>query len=169
MLDKLKGSYITNTSIAIGAVVGIAVLLVVIGVDTSKIASEVVTAKNELKTGIEQLKVLAQLRDEAKIADQKFATLENILPKKDDLFSFPAKMEELAKSKGLLSTFSFGAESEGSIQYSFVVQNGTFEEIFRFVKTIEEDQIFMSINSLDMVLGGEGYNGTINGVLFFDG
>lgn len=169
MLDKLKGSYITNISIAIGAVIGIAVLLVVIGADTSKIASEVITAKNELKTGIEQLKVIAQLRDESKIANSNFEILENVLPKKDDLFSFPEKMEELAKSKGLISTFSFGKESEGSIQYSFVVQNGTFEEIFRFVKTIEEDQIFMSINSLDMVLGGEGYNGTINGVLFFDG
>ena len=169
MLNKLKSSYITNITIAVVTVIVIAILLVVIGADTKKIAEDVIVTKSELKTEIEQINILAQLRDEAKVADQKFATLENILPKKDDLFSFPAKMEELAKSKGLLSTFSFGAESEGSIQYSFVVQNGTFEEIFRFVKTIEEDQIFMSINRLDMVLGGEGYNGTINGVLFFDG
>lgn len=169
MPSKFKSRYITNITIAVGSVIGIAVLLVLIGVDIGKIAGEVVTIRSELKMEIEQINRLAQLRDEAKLAGPKFATLENILPKKDELFSFPAKMEELAKNQGLSSAFSFGAESEGSIQYSIIVQGGTFEEIFRFVKTIEEDRLFMNIISLDMILGEAGYNGTINGTLFFDG
>lgn len=169
MPSRFKSRYITNITIGVGTVIGIAVLLVFIGVDTSKIAGEVVTTRGELKMEIEQINKLAQLRDEAKLAGPKFATLENILPKKDELFSFPTKMEELAKNQGLASIFSFGTESEKSIQYSIIIQGGTFEEIFRFVKTIEEDKPFMSINSLDMVLGGVGYNGAISGILFFDG
>lgn len=168
MPSKPKSRYITNITIAVGAVIGIVVLLIVIGADTEKIAGDVVSTRNELKTEIEQISRLAQLRDEAKLAEPKFAVLENILPKKDELFSFPAKIEELAKSQGLSSKFSFGAESEKSIQYSIIIQNGTYEEILRFVKTIEEDKPFMSIGSLDMVSGGSGYNATINGTLFFD-
>ena len=169
MPSKVKSRYITNITIAVGAVIGIIVLLIVVGADTKKIAGDVISTRSELKTEIEQINKLAQLRDEAKLAEPKFVTLENILPKRDDLFSFPAQIEELATSHGLPSKFSFGNESEGSIQYSILVENGTFEKIFRFVKAIEEDRPFMSISRFGMVLGEVGYNGTIDGILFFDG
>jgi len=97
----------------------------------------------------------------------KVAILENIIPNKDDLFTFTKEMEALGDEHDLESYFSFGSEGEDSIGYEMSIE-GSYEEILDFIKIIENDLPFMNILLVDVVSIDGGYRAVIEGRIFFN-
>lgn len=167
MADKVKKRPTLVVLVSIGAVGVILVGLFLVGIDTKNVAEEVVKARAELKMGIDQLDKLAQLREESKLAQSRIGSLENLLPSRDELFSFPTRVETLAANQGLSARFTFGSEGDGSIDYSLDVQ-GLYGEIVNFLDSIEKNMPFMNVAGTDIIIAGEEYRASISGKVFFD-
>lgn len=167
MDDKAKWRPTLIILVSIGAVGVILVGLVLVGIDTKNVAEEVVETRAELKMGIDQLDKLAQLREEAKLAQSRIESLENLLPDRDELFSLPTQVETLAASQGLSARFTFGSERDGSINYSITAQ-GLYREIATFLDSIEKGIPFMNVATTDIIIAGEEYRANIGGKVFFD-
>lgn len=167
MADKAEKRPILVALISVGAVGVILIGLFLVGIDTKNVAKEVMETRAELKSRINQLNQLAQLREEARLAQSKMGSLENLLPKRDELFSFPTRVESLADSHGLSISFTFGNEAAGAINYSIVVQ-GPYGEIANFLDSVERDLSFMSVTNMDINAQGGVYRANISGKVFFD-
>ena len=168
MLDKFKNRAALQIAMAAGLVAVIAVVLFIIGADTKSVADEVIFAKGEIDIQRRQADELARLRGESEKAKPKFAILEEIFPSRDDLFSFPDEISDLAGENGVTARLTFDSEDDGSIGYKLAVQ-GSYEGINGFIKAIEDNIPFMSMTSVDVILSGDVYNAEISGRVFFNG
>lgn len=165
MPDKVKDSLFSNIIISAGAVLTLLAVLAFVALDAKTIAGEALNSRTELNTKISKLEKLAQLREEAKLAEPRFAILENVLPNRDDLFTFKKEIEAIGKSHGLDVDFSFGSEGEESINYGMSAI-GDYDEIIDYIKTIENSIVFMNISSVDVIITEGGYRAAINGSVF---
>jgi len=108
------------------------------------------------------------LRGEAAMAESKQKTLDNALPKKDELFSFPNQIAKISAEKAVGTNFSFGREDVGQIGYNLTIQ-GSYASIFEFIKVIENDIPFMNISLFNLTLNDNEYGVNLNGNVFFNG
>lgn len=168
MFHKTRNSISLQTSIAVGLSFFIVFLLVIVGIDTRNVATEVIDTRVEINTRVKQSGEIARLREEAERAAPKKAILENVIPKKDELFTFPNQIAQIGSSQDLIANFTFGSESEGQINYSLIAR-GNYEDIAEFARKLKNDIPFMSISSFDLVLGAGEYNMNFAGKVFFNG
>lgn len=169
MVYKPKDSIILQIAIAAGLLVSIIFLLVIVGIDTKSVAERVIETRTEVNTRIKQSREIMRLREEAAIAEDKQKALGAILPKRDELFSFPNQIAKISTEKVVGTSFSFGNESDGQIAYNLAVQ-GSYTNIVEFVKTLERDIPFMDISSFNLNSSGDGgYSLDLRGSLFFNG
>ena len=165
---KPKNPFLFKLITSIGLVLLASVAIILVGLDTKSVATEVISSKEEVNKRIKQVNELAELREEAKAASAYLPILEGSLPEKDSLFSFPDKIRSLASQNGVNVNFSFGSEGPDSIGYNMLI-NGTYAEVVAFLRVIEDIIPYASISSIDVASEGTGsrYTIKIGGNLFF--
>lgn len=166
MLYKLESRLVLQIATAVGLIGIIFVALLLTGIDTRNIAEEVVDARREVNMQVKRLSGLAELSEEAELAEPRLEVLRNVLPKRDELFSFPDEIAAFASGYGVGLSFSFRGETERNIGYNIVIL-GDYEEVVSFIEALEENFPFMSIEETSIFLQGEEYNARIKGNVFF--
>lgn len=168
MIRKPKDALTLQVVIGSCLALAMLVILAIVGFDTKKVADNVLETKSIISTREAQTKEITRLKEEAAIAADKKTIIESILPKKDDLFSFPGRITSIGSAQNVRASFSFGREEEKHIGYGIVAQ-GDYLDIVNFVRVLEEDIQFMSLSSFDITSGDGGYTINLGGNLFFNG
>lgn len=172
MLRNAKSRLIINIAIASGILVVLLISLFLVSQDVQTRATNIKTAKSDLKTRVQQLNDLARLREEAKTARPDLVKLEAAIPNKDELFSVRSELEQLAGRNNLTENFSFGSEGQqekglGSISFELKLRGGDFS-IRSFVDEVELSYPFVRITALDMVRQENDFSATITGQILFN-
>ena len=167
MVKKPKNSITLQIAIAAGLSGIIIFLLIIIGLDTKKVANDIIETRTEIHTRNKQAQNIAQLREEAAKAEERQKILNNVLPQKDELFSFSDEITAIGANSNVNTNFSFGSEGEKQIGYS-IVGTGNYSNIVDFLKTLEDDVAFIYISSFNLVLGDAGYDVNLSGSVFFN-
>jgi len=167
MLRIPKNGLSLQIAFASGISLFIVVLIIIVGFDTRNIANEIVNIRSEISMQKKQADQLAVLKEEAAKAEARQVKLENALPTKDELFSFPARITSIGNEAGVAASISFGAESSEAIAYTIIAQGG-YVNLLDFVKKIE-DILFINITSFEITQGDNGFDLNLKGSVFFNG
>lgn len=115
---------------------------------------------------------LASLRADAERARIYSSVLENILPTKDQLISFPKEFELIASKQHIRLAASFGNEragtdaEPGAIAFTFKAQ-GTFPNILAFLSAAESSRYILQWNTFEFLRGkNDDYTAVISGLVF---
>lgn len=172
MPRNAKSRLTINIVIALGILIVLLLALFLVSRDVQTQATNIKTAKSDLKTKAQQLNDLARLREEAKKAQPNLVKLEAAIPDRDELFSVRKELEQLAGSNKLVVNFTFGNEGPkennlGNINYELKLQGGD-SGIRSFVDEVESSYPFVRITALDMVRRETDFNATLKGQILFN-
>lgn len=154
-------------AVASGLSILIIILLVVVGIDTKRVADSVLDIRGEIYSQTRQSEQIAVLREEAIRAEDRQAVLEEALPKRDELFSFPNQIGSIGSQSDVGVNLTFGGEGERQIEYTLVAQ-GSYSNIAGFVRKLEEI-LFMNISSFGINQSADTYSLNLSGNVFFNG
>ncbi|MBI2010682.1 MAG: hypothetical protein HYS89_00365, partial [Candidatus Colwellbacteria bacterium] len=122
---------------------------------------------------LREINELSRLREEAKLAEPRLASLRDFFPKRDELFTFSDDLQSLASSNNLGLSFSFGGEEKGEsgkpgrADFTGTVQGG-YPGILEFIQGLEELDYLANLVSFDIIAEGNNrYNATLKGEIFF--
>lgn len=171
MPRDFKGRLTISVVVALGITIALLVALFLISRDIQTQATNIKSAKSDLKTRTQQLDDLARLREEARQAEPDLAKLETTIPNRDSLFSLRRELEQVAGSNNLTVSFAFGGENAqennlGSINFEVRLGGGDFN-IRSFINEIELNYPFVKITTLDMVRQENNFNATVKGQILF--
>ena len=167
MLHKPKSDLTLQIATASGLSLLIIVLMVIVGVDTKNISQNIISTRTDMNTRMRQSEYVAVLREETLRAEPKREILEGLLPKKDELFSFPKDVTALGSQSNVGVSFDFGSEGDGQIDYSLMVQ-GSYGSIAEFIRKIEDNFVFINISTFTLISRGNDYSIDLKGNAFFN-
>lgn len=142
--------------IAFSAIALVIVLTQFVGSHLKGSADKILQQKIDLAFRIQATDQLTSLKADSDKARPFFATLNGILPLKDDLINFGQSLIQLGKNNKIDLGFTFGGEIlpkgglPGSISFS-INGNGSYENFQKFLKDIESSSYFVKLNSTDLV------------------
>lgn len=116
---------------------------------------------------------LAVLREESRRGAGYLGQLNEMLPKKDELFNFSRAVDAAARSRKVSFNFAFGAEASGSgstpPSIGFTINTtGGYAEIMNFVRDLETQKFLVNFSSFDIVQAAANtYDARILGQVFF--
>lgn len=116
---------------------------------------------------------LATLREESKRGASYVASLNEVLPKRDELFSFSRAVDAAARNRKINLNFAFGTESSGSgaapSSIGFTMStSGEYDKTIHFLKDIETRKFLVTFSSFDITqIAPNTYNAHIAGQVFF--
>lgn len=166
MPRKFSTRFALQVGITLGVLGVIATAIFFVGKDIRATTDQVLATRREVQSTIRQLSDLARLREEARIAEPRREVLEDALPRRDELFSFPDEIQALAAENDVSVSFAFGAEEAGSIGFS-VNAFGPYGAVTRFINALEEEYLFINLSSFDIIASGNAYQGSVTGSIFF--
>ena len=161
-----------SVAVAAGITVALLLLLFLVGRDVQTQAGNIKSAKDGLKTRVQQLNDLARLREEAKLAEPNLAKLKQTVPQRDELFSVRRELEQLAGNNNLAASFTFSSENPKennleSINFELKIQGGEYE-VGSFINQVESRYPFVRISSLDMVRQENKFSSALRGKILFN-
>ncbi len=154
------------------ALVGILVgLTVFMGADIGRRTTQLGTLRDETRFRTEAIESFVALRGEYAKAQVYFSLLENILPQKDRLLSFPKDVRALGKKRSLVVNFAFGDEvlgtatTPGHINFQMSI-HGAFPNLLSFLDDLKSSSYFVDLSSLELVWGEKDVSATVMGKVF---
>ncbi len=168
---------IINLSILVGFLLFVSLLVSFLGNEIRDKAERIQSQRAEIEGRISDISRLAELRTAARNAEPALAQLVSLLPKRDELISFPRYLDTLAKNNRLQHQFTFtGQESNpaeniaGSSNFKLTL-NGAYRDVLAFVEDIESGQFIVRVNLIDMVVGAnaQSFKAELEGSVFFRG
>ncbi|HEY4498239.1 MAG TPA: hypothetical protein VJA63_01220 [Candidatus Paceibacterota bacterium] len=173
MPDHSKKRLLFNIGLSLSFILFALVALVVLARDIKSQADYTTATRSELKLRLKEINELARLREEAKLAEPKLASLRGFFPKRDELFTFSDDLQSLARDNNLGLSFNFGSEEKGEsgesgrAEFTSVVQ-GSYPGILKFIEGLEEIDYLANLVSFDIIAeGSNSYNATLKGEIFF--
>ena len=151
-------------------VAGISILLV--SNDITRRAAATQEYKKEFKSAVDASLVLASLKSDFERAKPYVSVLENILPIRDQLISFPKDITFIAQINNLEASVSFGAETlatqnvPGFVKFNMIIE-GQYNDLLKFMQEVERGKYIIDWSDVDFIFGNKQYKGTILGRVFF--
>ena len=173
------GKYLTpktiiNLSIILGFLVFIIPTLLSLGSEVQNRAEALRNQRASVTTRSESIARLAELKRSAEEASGALQVLSDLVPPRDELFSFPDYLSELGEKTRIETNFTFigeqRAQDGGRVgSSSFRIDNvGSFNGILSFIQNLENGPKFIiSLNSVDIVKTDSGFKSTAGGNVFF--
>lgn len=174
------GKYLTpkailNLFILLGFLVFITMVLFTLGQEIKSKAQTIQEQRAEIESRISSISRLADLTAAAKEAEPALADLNALLPKRDDLVTFPRYIDTLASQNQVEDRFSFGGEviaateteaGRSSFTLSII---GSYANILGFLEQLERGRFIIKVEALDVIIQREGtsFEANIQGSVFF--
>lgn len=170
-MNEFKKKFLTHLSIGLGGIIVLSALLLFIRHDINKRILEIQNQRSELLFRTQNIQILASLKSGFEKSKIYSSFLENILPPKDQLITFPKDIEEMARKNNVDLGFSFGSEiastpdNPGYLTFTITVA-GTLDNLLAFLKSVEKSRFFVNFFSMDLNKRDNIYTGTLNGQVF---
>lgn len=171
--DYFKNKLWVNIAIVVLLAAGLSTLLIFIGRNISKKTNQILTIRQELKSRLNAIQSLANLRQQSEQARANFNALQTLLPTKDDLVNIPKEFNELAKTNKIELGFSFGNEtattdSEPGFTAFNLTLSGSYDNLVKFLKALEKNRFSISFDSLDVTQDPQNqrFSALISGKIF---
>lgn len=137
---------------------------------------EITTGRGTIQERIQEVGLLADLKNSAKSAEDYQKVMDTILPDQNKLFDFPRWIDNLASNYSITDRFSFQGNqtpSQGStpgyVGFSVDI-TGSMQNIVSFMKSLETtqgSQFLVTIDSFDLNQASDKYHVILNGKVFF--
>lgn len=131
------------------------VFIIVLNYDINKRDQTITEIKQQLDLRDQTIALLSTSNNDFKKAEPLLASLQNILPSKDQLITFPSELQTIARGYGIDIGFTFGSEvgssatEPGSIKFSMTLA-GEFPDIVDFLEALERHKYFIKFDSVDI-------------------
>jgi Tfp pilus assembly protein PilN len=158
--------------IPLGVCLILATALFFISSDIAKRTEQIKQLRSEIVFGLQSTESLAILSKEAEQAKNYIVQLENILPQRDQLVTFPRDLNIIAKQAQVDANSTLGQEESsggdaGLRQTSFsVTGQGSFDNLLSFLKFLEGGQYLVSLKMLDFTQQDGGFKTLLTGQVF---
>jgi len=171
--DYFKKKILVNAAITLAIILILAIGLIFSGRGISQRVAKIQSLRKELNTRLTALNSLTNLRQQSEKAKSFFGSLQTLLPTKDELINFPKELNGFAKTNKVEIGFSFGNETAPTdSQPGFTAFNltlsGSYDNLVKFLKALEESKFFVGINSLDVTRDSQSqkFSALISGKVF---
>lgn len=169
---SFKKKLLLNIGISLGIILILGVALFFLSSEIKNNAKEIQEVKEKMVLRSQTTKSIALLRRESEQVEPYLAKLDNILITKDKLVNFSQDLNAIAKQNKINFKISLGKEIPktesklGEINITMTI-NGTLDNLIKFLKDLENIQYFVKLNKLDFTKKGNGFEGILNGVIFY--
>ncbi len=145
-------------------------ILIFVGSDISRRTEQIIQARKNLLFRLQLTETLALLRKDSQEAQNYTYELNNILPSRDQLISFPRDLSIIAKQNKIELNTSLGKESVGDgnlAQTNFnITSQGSSDNFIAFLKSVEITNYFVNLDSIDFIQQENTFRAMINGRVF---
>jgi len=157
--------------IPLGVCLILATALFFIGSDIAKRTEQIKQLRSEIIFGLQSTESLAILSKEAEQAKNYIVQLENILPQRDQLVTFPRDLNIIAKQSQVDLNATLGQEisesTDGLRKTDFsITGQGSFDNLINFLKLFEGGQYLVSLKMLDFTQQDGGFKTLLTGQVF---
>lgn len=168
---------ILSLSVLAGFLIFVTLIISFLGRQINDKANRISEQRAEIEGRITSISRLAELKATAKEAEPGLAELRSLLPKRDELVSFPRYVNSLSSNHSLTPRFEFqGQEIEPTDDQAgtsgfYLSLTGSYRNILSFIDDFEEGQFIIKINSFDVVAQRESsdFKAEIQGLIYFRG
>ncbi len=168
---NFKKRLLINIGIPLGVCLILATGLFFIGSDIAKRTEQIKQLRSEIAFSLQSTESLAILSNEAKQAKNYIVQLENILPKRDQLVTFPRDLNIIAKQSQVDLNATLGQEISEStdglrkIDFSIIGQ-GSFDSFINFLKSLESARYLIKLRMLDFTRQDGSFKTLLTGQVF---
>jgi len=161
--------------IIIGVPLGISLILTTIlffvGSNISKRTDQIRQLRRDLLFRTQLTESLALLRKDSQQAKNYVVEIENILPNRDQLVSFPRDLSTIARQTKVELNSSLGQENSEGIgklrQTDFTITSqGPFDNFIDFLKSLETARYFINLKSIDFTRQDNNFSALLTGRVF---
>lgn len=161
-------------SIALAIVFILSFALIILGKNIVKNSGEIVSMRKQLADWTESVQsfALVRLQYNNKAVDY-LNILNNILPQRDSLIELRKEFQFLASVDNVNMVFSFIGDKQtsspliGSVWFNLSLSADNIENIFEFIKKLDNFQYLLSLDGLTFTRGAEKFDSTMKGLVFF--
>ena len=158
-------------SVPLGIGLVLAAILSFVGSDITKRTDHIKQLRGDLLFRMRLTESLALLRKDSQQAQNYAFEIENILPNRDQLVSFPRDLSTIARQNKIELNSSLGKESSEDIgklrQTDFTMTGqGLFDDFINFLKSLETARYFINLNSLDFTRQDNDFRALLTGRVF---
>ena len=170
--SPFRKQFLFTIGIGLGVVLGIISATVVIGIDIGKRTERINASRAKTAERTHAIDALVKLKEQSARAEQYTATLNTVLPHREELINFPNVAKALAGDHHVELNFLFGAETAaengqpGSIEFQFVLK-GTRENEIAFLEAFGRSSYIISFTSIEFEGAGTGFSAHVKGEIFF--
>jgi len=161
----------TNIIITLGGIIVLITGLIFLRVSISKNLINIQDTRQLLLINSRASETAAILGKEWEKAKRAQSFLQNILPSSDQLINLPRELNFLSQENGVGSNFSFGPQSPGgenqpsSIGFRLTV-NGSYQNITRFLRALENSRYFIRHDFIDLSQSDSQTSGVLTSRVF---
>lgn len=161
-----------NIAITFGLMAFLGGLLAIIGFDINNRVIKIQDSRLELAKRNRFISDLADLQRDFNKISQYSSVLENVLPRRDQLFDFSKELEAAARQQNIGLGFIFSNEqapaedSPGAASFSLTLQ-GQSDNVVSFLKKIEMMRFITNFSGLDFTRQGDNVNMSLSGLVYF--
>lgn len=162
---------ITRLGIVAGACFVAVIIISLLSYDIGRRAEMIQGYTKELRARVDASLAISSLKTDFEVAKPYFSVLENILPIRDQLISFPKDISFVAQKNKISAAVSFGTETAatasapGFVNFSMVLE-GSYDDILKFMKEVEHGKYVIDWANVDFSFNKKNYTGTISGRVF---
>ncbi len=168
---EFKMRLVINLGIVVGALFVASMIIVLLSYDIGRRALMIQGYTKELRARVDASLAISSLKTDFELAKPYFSVLENILPIRDSLISFPKDISFVAQKNKISAAVSFGSETAstvatpGFVNFSMVLE-GSYDDILKFMAEVERGKYVIDWASVDFSFNKKNYTGTISGRVF---
>jgi len=162
--------------IIIGVPLGVCLILAIglflLGSDIRKKTEQIKQLRSEIVFALGSTESLASLTKDSEIVKNYIVQLENLLPQRDRLVTFPRDINIIGKQSRIDANSVLGQEEilgDGTelrrTNFS-VTGRGSFENLMNFLKFLEEGRYLIALKILDFTQQDNSFNASLSGQVF---
>lgn len=170
---EFKKQLITAVAIPLVIILALSGGLLFLSSNIQKKSQQIINLQKELNLRLKSAETLVSLHKDSKEAEEYFPALQNVLPTRDQLVTFPRDLNNIAKQSQVNLNLTLGKEvpktDKDMARIEFVMTlGGKFDNISEFLKGVEKSRYYIKFNSFDFVReGGDNFKVLLNGQVFF--
>lgn len=172
MTKGYKKRLFINLGILVGGILILSIVIILLNSDTKNCEKKIVQYKHELALRNKTIEFLGESDFNFKKIDEAIVILDDIIPAKDTLISFPKELENIGRKHVVDVGFKFISEIEaeegkpGHIQFGMNLA-GEFLDLVSFLEELEDHKYAIALNSIDVKKLDSGRFSLLTGGLIY--
>lgn len=177
MTKEFQKKLLKSAGLALAIIATLSFALWLVSSGVVSLSERISSLRKEYFIKSQGLSALGELRKDSQKALYYYTLINNVLPKREELYFFSNEISLLAQTRGVgKPVFSYTAEtppsdtSPGRASFNIAFE-GRYADILGFFEAIESTRFFVRIKNVDLVRAdaavGNTFRGTLTGEIYF--